>query len=83
MSLPAAASKSRHVDILKRLQLVEEKSTSLCSDIIELKTLVEFSKAEVQVVKTSLAAEADQSLVDELVTTIDDLENHGPNEITL
>lgn len=83
MSLPAAASKSRHVDILKRLQRLEEKSTSLCSDIIELKTLVEFSKAEVQVVKTSLAAEADQSLVDELVTTIDDLENHGPNEITL
>lgn len=75
--------KSRHVDILKRLQRLEEKSTSLCSDIIELKTLVEFSKAEVQVVKTSLAAEADQSLVDELVTTIDDLENHGPNEITL
>lgn len=83
MSLPAAASKSRHVDILKRLQQLKEKSTSLCSDIIELKTLVEFSKAEVQVVKTSLAAEADQSLVDELVTTIDDLENHGPNEITL
>lgn len=52
------------MDILNRLQRLEEKSTSLCSDIIELKTSVEFSKAEVQVVKTSLAAKADQSLVE-------------------
>ena len=39
-----AASKSRHVDILNRLQLLEEKSTTLCSDITELKTSVEFAK---------------------------------------
>ena len=31
-----AVSKSRHVDILNRLQRLEEKSTTLCSDIIEL-----------------------------------------------
>ena len=70
-----AASKSHHVDILNRLQRLEEKSTTLCSDITELETSVEFANSEVQVVKTSLAAKADQSLVDELVKRIDDLEN--------
>ena len=60
------ASKSRHVDILNRLQRLEENSTTLCSDITELKTSVEFTNSEVQNVKTSLAAKADQSLADEL-----------------
>ena len=36
---------------------------------------MEFANSEVQNVKTSLAAKADQSLVDELVKRIDDLEN--------
>ena len=62
-----AASKSRHVDILNRLQRLEEKSATPCSDITELKTSVEFAKSEVQVVKTSLAAKADQNLFDEVV----------------
>ena len=31
-----AASKSRHVDILNRLQRLDEKSTTLCSDITEV-----------------------------------------------
>ena len=72
------ASKSRHVDILNRLERLEENSTTLCSDITELKTSVEFANSEVQDVKTSLAASlADQSLVDELVKRIDDLENRS------
>ena len=36
-----AASKSRHVDILNRLQRLEENSTTLCRDITELKTSLE------------------------------------------
>ena len=68
-----AGSKSRQVDILNRLQPLEENSTTLCSDITELKASVEFENSEVQDVKTSLAANADQSLVDELVKRIDDL----------
>ena len=71
------ASKNRHVDILNRLQRLEENSTTLRSDITELKTSVEFANSEVQNVKTSLAAKADQSLVDELVKRIDDLENRS------
>ena len=42
-----AASKSRHVDILNRLQRLEENSTILRSDIAELKTSVEFANSEV------------------------------------
>lgn len=73
-----AASKSRHVDILNRLQWLVEKSTSLCGDI-RLKMLVEFANSEVQVVKTSLAAKADLGLVDKLtlVKRVDDLENRS------
>ena len=71
------ANKSRHVDILNRLQRLEENSTTLCSDITELKTSVEFTNSEVQNVKTNLAAKADQSLADELVKRIDDLENRS------
>ena len=68
------ASKSRHVDILNRLQRLEENSTTLCSEITELKKSVEFANSEV---KISLAAKADQSLVGELVKRIDDLENRS------
>ena len=49
--------------------------TALCSDITQLKTSVEFANSEVQFVKTSLAAKADQTLVNKLVERIDDLEN--------
>ena len=38
---------------------------------------MEFANSEVQVVKTNLAGKADQSLVDELVKRIDDLENRS------
>ena len=72
-----AVRKRRHVDILNRLQRLEEKSNTLCSDITELKTSVEFANSEVQVVKTRLAAKADQNLADELVKRIDDLENRS------
>lgn len=71
-----AASGSCHVDILDRLQRLEEKSTTLCNDITELKKLVEFPNSKVQDIKTSLAAKAEQSSVDELAKKMDDLENH-------
>ena len=70
-------SKSCHMDILNRLQRLEENSTTLCSDITELKTSVEFANSEEQDVKTSLAAKADKSLDDDLVKRIDDLENRS------
>lgn len=41
-----AVSKSHHVDILNRLKRLEEKSATLCSDMTELKTSVEFAKSE-------------------------------------
>lgn len=72
-----AASETRHVDILDRLQQLEEKSTTRCNDITELKKSVEFANSEVHSVKTSLAAKADQSLVDELEKKMDDLENRS------
>jgi len=37
-----AVRKRRHVDILNRLQRLKEKSNTLCSDITELTTSVEF-----------------------------------------
>ena len=39
------------LEFRSRLQRLEEKSTTLCNDITELKTSVEFANSEVQVVK--------------------------------
>ena len=41
-----AVSKSHHMDILNRLKRLEEKSATLCSDMTELKTSVEFANSE-------------------------------------